>query len=690
MDSLTTCRTGSLNIPQVGVHLRSTGVDEEYDLPSQGFVLTLNDDIVEQLMRSHEREENIEIQLGKTPTLLYGSHSFQIPRDDQGADGRLAGLDLYLTKPFQSSRTAERVPSSAYLFNKTPSPRTATGPKKAAAQTSKREATSASKEVATKKKPAVSSRAASSTSLKSDIETLQNGLAAHDAARDRARVVGKLPTGGKGRGKLLCNSYVPSASKAMSTSPAVKPTSAPQITATQQVMERKKEQRSILVHELALAAQTTEQLKSKWTGKDEDFQSTLEKTAQYDAASRKWTMKQPWWKELNVWNYNYATQDDRQTVIDNAVRQYDRLRLSASEKEWQLLLPKAERGKGKCLSRLQANIAKGPPQQASKTKVHKTDDTRGTKDDAAAGSPNGDKPKAGGESLSQSKASSLPAKAKKSTGQETQPKKLLSNARSKTTAAKTSPPKPKQPSAKVVDKNDKRVLSAAIVENSDSSEGEAPAAKSKPAARKAKDTVVVATRPSAASREPAKKQQAVKRPRDDSDSSSSSGTPLSKRIKATKQALPAPKPRAQATKATSRSQAARLPSSAYGSKNKSTCPRKSSPLASSPPTNASDLEDEETPPASNKRKAEVEGKPTTGSKRRAVENVPADVLNKAHKFKICYQKYQALHYEIEALDDPPREKVANLVEMRSHLEVLKKDIYNRYSSHRDQEASRER
>lgn len=222
MDSLTTCRTGSLNIPQVGVHLRSTGVDEEYDLPSQGFVLTLNDDIVEQLMRSHEREENIEIQLGKTPvcsmsaigfsliftssssfqwmlplnmihfilnvtlqTLLYGSHSFQIPRDDQGADGRLAGLDLYLTKPFQSSRTAERVPSSAYLFNKTPSPRTATGPKKAAAQTSKREATSASKEVATKKKPAVSSRAASSTSLKSDIETLQNGLAAHDAARDR-------------------------------------------------------------------------------------------------------------------------------------------------------------------------------------------------------------------------------------------------------------------------------------------------------------------------------------------------------------------------------------------------------------------------------------------------------------------------------------------------------------------------
>ncbi|KAG5959315.1 hypothetical protein E4U58_005026 [Claviceps cyperi] len=662
MDSPTTCRTGSLNIPQVGVQLRSTGVDEEYDLPSQGFVLTLNDDIVEQLMRSHQREENIEIQLGKTPTLHYGSRSFQIPRDDQDVDNRLAGLDLYLTKPFQSSRTAERVPSSAYLFNKTPSPRTATAPKKAAAQTTKREATSASKEVATKKKPAVSSRAATSTGLKSDIETLQNGLAAHDAARDRARVVGKLPAGAKGRGKLLCNSYVPSASKAMSTSPAVKPTSTLQITATQQVMERKKEQRSILVHELALAAQTTEHLKSKWTGKDDDFKPTLEK-------------RRP---------------NDRQTVIDNAVRQYDRLRLSASEKEWQLLLPKAERGKGKCLSRLQANIAKGPPQQASKTKVQKMDDTHGAKDDAAAGSPGGDKPKTLSESLSQAKASSLPAKAKKPTSQETQPKKLLSNARSKTTAAKTSPSKPKQPSAKVVDKNDKRVLSAAIVENSDSSEGEAPTAKSKPAAKKAKDTVVVATRPSGASREPAKKQQAVKRPRDESDSSSSSGTPLSKRIKATKQALPAPKPRAQATKATSRSQAARLPSSAYGSKKTSTCPRKSSPLASSPPTNATDLEDEETPPASKKRKAEVESKPTTGSKRRAVENVPVDVLNKAHKFKICYQKYQALHYEIEALDDPPREKVANLVEMRSHLEILKKDIYNRYSSHRDQVASRER
>ncbi|KAG6023544.1 hypothetical protein E4U41_001980 [Claviceps citrina] len=659
----------SLKVPEGGLLLSSPSSSDS-DLPPQAFVLNLSDDVVEQMIRSARMGDGLELQLGKTPTLHYGSNSHRIPRPEEDVP-----FDLFLTKPFESTRRAERLPHAGSLFSKLkPAP---AAPKKTV---------QASTEDETKKKPAASSKGSTpSPGLDSDIEALQNGLAAHDAARDRARVVGKLPVGGKGRNKLLSN-YASTTPKSIPTSPAVNavrsPTSTtPQITATQQVMERKKEQRFTLVHELAIADQTTEHLKGKWTGKEEDFRPTLEKTAHYNNDSHTWTMKQPCWRELNVWKYNYASQDERQAAINRAIPQYDKLRLSASENEWQLLLPKAERGKGKCLSRLQANIAKGPPQQAPKIKVQKTtDDSHGPKDDAD--SPESDKPRTGGESMSRSNSNSLPGKPKKPTAQEAQAKRLLSKSKSKTSAPKTSPSKPKpvgkNDKSDKNEKNDRRVLSAAIVENSDSSEGEAPVVKPKPGPAKPKDTVVVNTRP-VVSRQ-AVKNTAVKRPREESDSSSSSGTPLSKRIKP-RQTLAAPKPRMQSTKASHQSQA-RVPYSTYRNKNASnTSPTKSSPLASSPPTNASDLDDE-APAVPKKRKLDTESKPTA-FKRRAVESVPADVLSKAHKFKTFYQKYEALHYEISALDNPPRDKLADLLEMRSRLEHMKKDIYKQCSPRRD-------
>ncbi|KAG6009744.1 hypothetical protein E4U21_001492 [Claviceps maximensis] len=650
------------------------------DVPPQAFVLDLSDDIVAQMRKSALVGDNLELHLGKTPTLRYGSHSHKIPQPQDDVS-----FDMFLTKPFESTRDAVRLPHAGNLFSKLKSPQTA--PKKAA---------QVSKEDETKKQPAVSNKTSNSSGLDSDIEALQNGLAAHDAARDRARVVAKLPAGGKAKNKLLSNNYASTSTpKSIPTSPAVNsvrsPASTPQITATQQVMERKKEQRFTLVHELAIASQTTEYLKAKWTGKEEDFRPTLEKTAHYNNESHTWTMKQPCWKELNVWKYNYATQDDRQTAIDRAIRQYDKQRLSASENEWQLLLPKAERGQGKCLSRLQANIVKA--QQVPKTKRQKPDDNPGSKDDAD--SPESDKPRTGGESMSRSNSSTLSTKAKKPSAQEAQVKRLLGNSKSKANAPKTSPSKPKQPSVNKNDKNDKndknekndkRVLSAAIVENSDSSDDETPVVKPKPGPSATKDTattvkgtVIVNTRP-AVTRAPVKKQQAAKRPREESDSSSSSGTPLSKRIKP-KQPLPAPKPRTQITKNNYRSQSTRVPPSTYRNRNtNNTSPTKSSPLASSPPTNASDL-DEQTPPASNKRKMELESKSTT-CKRRAVE-IPPDVLNKAHKFKTFYSKYEALHHEISALDNPPRDKLADLLDMRNRLEHMKKDIYKQCSPCRE-------
>jgi RNA polymerase II elongation factor ELL len=92
--------------------------------------------------------------------------------------------------------------------------------------------------------------------------------------------------------------------------------------------------------------------------------------------------------------------------------------------------------------------------------------------------------------------------------------------------------------------------------------------------------------------------------------------------------------------------------------------------------------DEDTAPMAKKRKADKDDKTVT-AKRRAVQSVPSDVMNKAHKFKAYYQQYETLHYEISALDNPPHEKLADLLDMRDRLQNMKREIYKQYSPDRE-------
>ncbi|KAF4510223.1 hypothetical protein G6O67_002129 [Ophiocordyceps sinensis] len=641
----------SLKVPESGLLLDGSSEGDD-DFPPQAFFLSLSDDVVQNLVQSARNGEDLHLALGNAPTLHFGSHSHAIASPDDDVP-----YDLYLTKPFESSRKAERLPHTSSLFKK---------PKQPAPEQKKRTAKAAKYADQKTNGGPPSGKSSTSSALDSDMETLQNGMAAHEAGRERARVVEKLPASRKGadkaKGKFWSNYN--STPKSMPTSPALNnsvasPASTPALDASQQVMERKKEQRVILVHELAVRDRTTEYLRGKWAAKESEFRPTLEKMAELSPDSNKWAMKKTCWKELDVWKYDYGTREDRQTAIDNAVRQYDKQRLSSSEVEWQRLLSTEERGKGKCLSRLQANLAKGPAQQPAP------------------------KIKANGESMSRSSSNPLPAKSSKVTAPSAQVKRLLGN-----TKTKAAPQKPSPTKAKPVGKpSNGRVLSAAIIENSDSSGDEAPTQKAKPGTAKPKDTVIVKTRPlhrappvvKLQPPPPPPSRPAVKRSRDEDDSSSSSGTPLSKRIKPKQPPQPARSIKQRPPNPGPASRNAGAPSSL---KSKKTSPTKSSPLASSPPTNASDL-DEETPPApSKKRKAENDSKPGA-TKRRVVESVPTDVLSKAHKFKAFYQKYEALHWEISALTDPPHEKLADLLDMRGRLQMMKKEIYKQYSPGRE-------
>lgn len=472
--------------------------------------------------------------------------------------------------------------------------------------------------------------------------------------------------------------------RSLSTSPALKPVASPSYNTPADPTKRAKQLRAPLVHELAICEQTTEHLREKWEGKPADFRPALEKMADYSLDSKTWVMRKAYWRELDVWNYDYDSAD-RKEVIKNAVRQYDKTRLSASEPEWERLNPKEDRGKGICLSRLQASLAKGPAASNAPTpkiKVQKAEDssTSTSRDDGDVG--HNDKPKAGSESMARSSSNPL-HKAKKMSGSEAQAKRLL-NPKAKVTSQKTSPTKAKPVSSKA--NGGRGALSQEFIENSDSSGDEAaplsrtkPAAKpvakpiEKPAKKLAEKPVEKAvSKPKAVARDPPPKPP-PKRSLHDDDSSSSSGTPLSQRMKL-KQPVPG---QPLKKRPLDNRQAPREPASSSLNKNKNTSPTKSSPLASSPPTNASDITDDE-PPISKKRKADV-GQRVPPAKRRAADGfVPADILNQAQKFKTFYSKYEALHHEISALDNPPKDKLADLQDMRDRLAHMKAQIYKKY------------
>ncbi|KAI9171752.1 hypothetical protein HJFPF1_01243 [Paramyrothecium foliicola] len=644
----------TLKIPDGGLLLEGpSGKDPK--LPPQAFVITLSDNVIENMIKCVQNGENLQLALGNTPTLLYGSQSHRIaPPSDSFP------LDLYLTQPYESTREAKRIPHTGSLFER---------PKEMAPSASQATSSKVSDNstAVSKAKGAASNKSSASSGLESDLETLQNGLAAHDASRERTRMISKPPTTKKGsgapKGKLLPG-YT-STGRSLSTSPALNavrsPSETPGFSASQQVVERKKEQRSTLVHELAVKDRSLDYLQNKWKGKQDELQPTLEKVADFIAGSQMWAMKKAYWKELDVWNYNYETQKERQTAIDNAIRQYDKQRMSASEPEWQKLLPKEERGKGKCLSVLQASLAKKNTTEALTVDV----------------------PKDAGEAMARSSSNPLPVKAKKPSAQEAQAKRLLGKSKPSSAAQKPSPTKNKAVSTKA---NGGRVLSQEFIENSDSSGDEVPIAQAKPkpapkAAPKptpaTKETVVVKQKPVV--REPIKPQQPAKRPRDDDESSSSSGTPLSKRIK-DKQVLHPPSTLKRRTIDANQNSRGATTNSTL--KNKATSPTKSSPLASSPPTNASDLENETARQVIKKRKAEAEAR-SMPSKRPAARQVSSDVLSQAQTFKMFYQKYEALHYEISALDNPPDEKLANLIDMRGRLQSMKNEIYKQYASDRE-------
>ena len=538
---------------------------------------------------------------------------------------------------------------------------------------------------------------------------------------------GKVKAGAKSR---LLSSQPTSNPRSLPGSPALSGLGSPSLAPTSgstASQEKAKQQRFPIIHELAVGDQPYDVLVSKFDDATVggDFSALLNKVADFDEKLQKWVMKKLYWKELDVYDYDYDTDEDRQKAIDNSIKQFDRMRLGSSDPLWQKLLPKSERGKGICLSKLQAAMAKGPAAPAPKINLQKPDGSSGSGGDSEREDSSGGKKAKGGDAMARSGSGQGK---KKTSAAEAQQKRLLGNPKKAAAppatrpSPKVSPTKPAPPkktttaaaAAPATSKGGRGALSKEFVSDSSSDDETVPLATSVPkmraALQKAKATAMekekekpkesAAPKPKPAPRQvsketaketardkdtiraqgAAKPQKAAKRPREEEedDDSSSSGTPLSKRFKP--KPVAAPKASAQKTvrhRTTSDvSQHSRGSSGVSFTKSKNTSPIKSSPLASSPPTNASDQDREHDTIVSSglgPKKRKMEDRGASESKKR--QKLSPEILNKANKFKQFYVRYEALHKKLMALDDPPDHKMADLLDMHERLTKMKSEIY---------------
>ena len=214
------------------------------------------------------------------------------------------------------------------------------------------------------------------------------------------------------------------------------PTSAP--TLSDGKAQRLQALRTPLIHFLAARPASTKLLVQHLNCKEEDVLEVLQKVGKrFRLDESKWDLTDKTFKELDVWAFKYPNQEDRELAINRAISAFDRMRLSTSEKLWDMLIPKEERGKGKILSHLN-HLHKGPIQQASTPKIqiqHPSNDLK--KGDRMLGNESDQKDRlapSDAEPMARSRSHG-PLKKTKVSEKEAQSKRLLSNGPRKTTSA---------------------------------------------------------------------------------------------------------------------------------------------------------------------------------------------------------------------------------------------------------------
>ncbi|KAF2182575.1 hypothetical protein K469DRAFT_585774 [Zopfia rhizophila CBS 207.26] len=129
--------------------------------------------------------------------------------------------------------------------------------------------------------------------------------------------------------------------------------------------------RKPMIHLLAMGSQRESWLQWNCRATPHSIREVLPKIAKRNSNNElQFVLADKAYKELTPYEFPYKTAEDRQRAIENAIKAYDRLRLPKDDEHWQSLLPKEERNRGKCLSRLNVQAVQAPAPKAS-TPMHK-------------------------------------------------------------------------------------------------------------------------------------------------------------------------------------------------------------------------------------------------------------------------------------------------------------------------------
>ena len=547
--------------------------------------------------------------------------------------------------------------------------------------------------------------------------------------------------------------------------------------------------RTPLIHFLAARPASITLLVKHLGCKQDELLEVLNKVGkEFRLIPDKWTLNDKAFKELDVWNFDYPNQDDRQLAINCAISAFDRLRISTKEKVWDMLLPKNERGKGKILSNL--DLHKGPIKQSStpKIQVQHPSNEPNAKDQLPSQEDDGGKDRltpGNAEPMARSQSQDR-IKKKKISEKEAQSKRLLTNGPKKATSvpkAKEDHPAVKKGSKKVnvpkssefvndSDEEDGLEEASALQTQPPTSKGQVDAilpdkalqstasvaqngrinakaskpvpssriAKSAPAEKETNPKPVTPSRSEATSKPKSAAANHVQgkniKPKDTKTEKAKINhektAPMAS-IKANeKNVLPSasssPTPRHRLSDS---SQASTAMKKTLSRQRTTSSPHKPSPLGSSPPTNASDLENGVSSASSTslvsqthradikpnglvypingharntsehflKRKADdldsnihAHGGPpvngdVNGTKRHRVSATSpytsessssslanSHVLKRAQDFKTYHAKYEILYREVSEARDAPQEKIDNVKRMHQRLVELKDEI----------------
>ncbi|KXG47980.1 uncharacterized protein PGRI_018500 [Penicillium griseofulvum] len=522
-----------------------------------------------------------------------------------------------------------------------------------------------------------------------------------------------------------------------SPSLAMTPTSAPMMQSKDRA--RLEALKTPFIHLLAVRAVSAKFLARQTRTSVEDCVALGEKFGVVNRINpEKYNLKDKVYKDLDLFGFNY-TEEDRKEAIENSISAFDRMRISRSDKLWQTLLPKAERGKGKCLSRL--NLRTGPPQKPVGSLAKASGEDSGKDNDTDRATK--------GSAPTKTTATSQKARDKDITKRPTKTKNTNSTLTGRIT---------KKTGGKAPIKVDSKIKSAEFVHSSDEDDDTdmpdiPPAAPAPPPAAAPapppKQQPKEHKRTPSNSKPPPPKIKAPAKPRT-TETTSVSSAPISKaKPEASKSKLETPK--LESSKPVPKVTASKRPPS-----RPSTSPQKPSPLGSSPPANVSDATSSDrsrsdshnqssgsssssplisqlartnkvgrvapaagktvkaTPktngitkatsaaPNPLKRKAESDqlsappaGRPTgnlEAKRRRAVssssggstgsasppmsyEILRQQLREKSQKFKNFYTKYRNLHDSLAALSNPPQVDLDKLQKQHTHLQRMKKEIW---------------